>query len=137
VSAVEADARGPLPRTVVAAAAILALYGVVVFVAAILSPETRDAEAGGLVRSGIRCAGLLVTAWGLTRRETWAWWIAVVLAGFWTITGAAALLAYHRVSALTPQLQSVAGVAIAFLVLLAAAVVLLLTPSARRACGIG
>jgi hypothetical protein len=107
---------------------------------ALLAGGAPGSEAGDLLRPVVRCAGLLVTAWGLTRREKWAWWIGVVLPAFWVIAGSAALLAYARLAPDVLQLPGVdvqAGIGIAFLVLLAAAVVLLLTPSARRACRIG
>ena len=79
-----------------------------------------------------RLAAALVIAWGLLRAAPWAWWVGLALATLWLVAGLAPVLVTERgdVQWLQPsgdQIFLAAG-----LVGLAVALILLLTPSARR-----
>jgi hypothetical protein len=71
-------------------------------------------------------------AWGLLRRERWAWWLGVILAGFWLAMGVLAVGVLERGDFywLPPSgFQLFLAVSLLSLFL---ALALLLSPSARR-----
>jgi hypothetical protein len=121
------------PASVTAAAALFVLYGVaVVVVAGLTQGWTGSIEAGSIPRALLRLAAAGVIAWGLMRGAPWAWWVGLGLAILWLVSGLAPVVVMERgdVQWLPPggdQLWLAAG-----LVSLAVAIILLVTPSARR-----
>ena len=128
--------RGPLPTTVAIAAALLALYGIAVLVNAFIDQTAlgwNQVHWRGFPRSAIRCGGMLVTAWGLTVRARWAWWVGVCFGGILSLAGllGAPVLWLIREEVRLPT--RVIAVGLTSLAAVIVAVALLLTPSARSA----
>lgn len=112
------------------AAVLLVLYGFVVLIGALLiSPEV--ASLRGLARAVVRFGGMLLIGWGLWRRESWAWWLGVIVSGLLSVL---ALLADSVVSAAGQSMSSLVGPAFWLsLVLLVVSFVVLVLPSSRSA----
>jgi hypothetical protein len=121
------------PASVSAAAALFLVYGIAaVVVAAMTQGWAGWVEAGSIPRALLRLAAAGVIAWGLMRGAPWAWLVGLALAILWLIAGLAPVLVMEHgdVRWLPPsgdQLVLAAGLAG-----LVVAVVLLVTPSARR-----
>ena len=135
LSVLSASARSSLPPAVRAAAIVFAVYGTFVLVHATVWQVLGDwAEAGQYPRALIRFAGMGLVAWGLRTAQRWAWWLGVLLGGWFLVAGLGLLLVAVRLGAgtLPLPLLALAGAAVAF-VLLATGVGLLLLPSSRAA----
>jgi hypothetical protein len=121
-----------VPTNISAAATMFAIYGAAVLLNAIRAHgELGWSDAGDYGRAILRLAGCALVAWGLLRGERWSWWLGLVLAVVWLITGALTMVVLDRgdVHWLRPsgsQLFLAVG-----LLSLGVAVALLLTPSAR------
>ena len=122
-----------LPSSVKLAAALLVVYG-----AAVVLNATVIQEAGGWAaprdfpRALIRLLGTGLIAWGLVQRARWAWWLGVVLAAFWLVAGAAAVLVVERGDVYWLQPSGFQVFLMVSLLCLGLVLALLLSPSARR-----
>jgi peptidoglycan/LPS O-acetylase OafA/YrhL len=122
-----------LPSSVKLAAALLVVYG-----AAVVLNATVIQEAGGWAaprdfpRALIRLLGTGLIAWGLVQRARWAWWVGVILAAFWLVAGAAAVLVVERGDVYWLQPSGFQVFLMVSLLCLGLALGLLLSPSARR-----
>jgi hypothetical protein len=122
-----------LPSSVKLAAALLVVYG-----AAVVLNATVIQEAGGWAaprdfpRALIRLLGTGLIAWGLVQRARWAWWLGVILAAFWLVAGAAAVLVVERGDVYWLQPSGFQVFLMVSLLCLGLALALLLSPSARR-----
>ena len=121
-----------LSKTVKLAAALFVLYGLAV----VLNALTVQRSAGWanpleVLRALLRLAGAAIIGWGLLHRARWAWWLGLVLALFWLITGALSVLVFEHgdVYWLSPSGYQV--MLVASLACLGGAVAALLSPSAR------
>jgi hypothetical protein len=83
----------------------------------------------------IRLVGLGAVAWGLWRRERWAWWLGVLLGGAFAAFGIVGLWAAHSTGLLDARPYPAADYAffVVSIVALLSAVVLLLLPRSRAA----
>jgi Na+/alanine symporter len=89
----------PLPQTVKAAATILAAYGTVVLLyAVVLQTMIGWNQAQAFPRAIIRFLGMALIAWGLLKRARWAWWFGVLLPGFFLVLGLVALVTFLTVA---------------------------------------
>jgi hypothetical protein len=121
------------PPSVTAAAVLFVVYGIaMVVIAGVTQDWTGWIEAGSLPRAILRLAAAVVITWGLLRGATWAWWVGLALAILWLVSGLAPVLVMERgdIQWLPPSGYQI-FLAIG-LVGLAVALVLLVTPSARR-----
>ena len=122
-----------LPTSVKLAAALFLLYGAAVLLNALLLQRASGwAGAMDFPRAVFRLLGTGLVAWGLLRRERWAWWLGVLLAGFWLAMGVLAVGVLERGDFywLPPSgFQLFLAVSLLSLFL---AIALLLSPSARR-----
>jgi hypothetical protein len=122
-----------LPSSVKLAAVLLVVYG-----AAVVLNATVIQEAGGWAaprdfpRALIRLLGTGLIAWGLVQRARWAWWLGVILAAFWLVAGAAAVLVVERGDVYWLQPSGFQVFLMVSLLCLGLALALLLSPSARR-----
>lgn len=126
--------RPTLPASVKLAAALLVLYGVaVVLNAAVMYGAAGWIATREMPSAVVRLAGTLLVAWGLLRRERWAWWLGLVLTAFWLVVGASAVLVLQRgdVHWLPPSGFQV--FLVVSLLSLGLTIALLLSPSARAA----
>jgi hypothetical protein len=139
VSVPRETASPAVPGTVRAAAAILAAYGVVVLINALIEQRAigwSDIEPRGLPRAVVRFVGMVLIAWGLLRGARWAWWLGVLFPGFLVLVGGVSIVAYLAIfdpaarELISPNTRML--VVVAF-VALGTAVALLLTRSARAA----
>jgi hypothetical protein len=118
------------------AAAGLATYGVSVMLSAVfqlnqLGWENVDAQQ---FRAPLtRFVGMNVIAWGLSRRARWAWWAALLFAGFILSTVVGAFVVYLIRFPDTPRMSPASFIlVIGLFVLLLVPFILLLTPAGRR-----
>lgn len=89
----------PLPLTVKAAASILAAYGTVVLLyAVVLQTMIGWNQAQEFPRAIIRFGGMALIAWGLLKRARWAWWFGILLPGFFLVGGLIALATFLTVA---------------------------------------
>ncbi|HTG45349.1 MAG TPA: hypothetical protein VK633_12535 [Verrucomicrobiae bacterium] len=132
------NSRPPAPTTLIAAALLIVAYGLGVLAFELLAQFlSRNEFAFPSFRSIVRFLGLAFLGWGLTQCSAVAWWVALILAAVWCVLGAFGLstllfLVIQNSEALFQRLN-LFFVAMNTLLLFAAAL-LLLTPSARRAC---
>jgi len=128
----------PVPASVRLAAGLLVLNGVLMLLNAVVMQGGLDwADARDLPRSLLRLLAAAIIGWGLLRAERWAWWVGVVLAGFWLITGLLTVVVVQKndLHWLSPSGFQLLLVASFFCLALAA--LLLLAPRARATFGIG
>ena len=126
------DGSTSLPGTLRAAIAVLVLYAVFVIANATFWQSLGGwADWSDYPRGVLRTVMTGVLAWGLARREKWAWWIAVLLTGFWAIGGTVGVIIMFRVAAgdELPPTSVLLTLAIGGALLIAAFVLLLLRPS--------
>ena len=122
------------PSGVKAAAALFVVYGLCAFLNGVLiMPSAGWPVRSEWVRAIVRLAGAGLIAWGLLRRERWAWGLGLVLGLFWIVTdGLATLVVQHGDLVWLPPsgFQLLLTVS---LIGLGAAIALLLTPAVRAA----
>ena len=123
-----------LPNGVKAAAALFVVYGICAFLnVVVVMPSAGWPAPTEWVRALVRLVGAGLIAWGLLRRERWAWGFGLVLGLFWIVTdGLVTLVVQHGdVVWLRPSgFQLLLTVS---LIGLGAAIALLLTPGVRAA----
>lgn len=123
-----------MPASVNTAAGLLLVYG-----AAVLLNATVVQSAGGWVASRdipwalAQLIAATAIAWGLVRRARWAWWLGIAFSAFWLAASALPLLVIERRDVYWPPPSGFQTLLVASLGALAIALVLLVSPSARRA----
>jgi hypothetical protein len=117
-----------------AAAALFALYGIcAVLNALVMVPSAGWPAPGDSVRAVVRLFGGAVIAWGLLRRERWAWAVGLVLGLFWIVTDGLATLVVQHGDVLWLRPSGFQLLLTASLIGLGVAIALLLTPRVRAA----
>jgi hypothetical protein len=123
-------------RTLRWAAYLLSGYAVLVVVnATVMQARSGWADIASYPRALVRAAGVAIVVWGLLRHGRWAWWLGLVLAAFWAVTGMLGLGVLLSIPSSDRELVP-AGILVvggASVVLLGVAVAMLLLPSTRRA----
>jgi len=123
-----------LPSGVKAAAALFVVYGICAFLNAVLVlPSAGWPAPNEWVRALVRLVGAGLIAWGLLRRERWAWGVGLVLGLFWIVTDGLATLVIERGDVVWLRPSGFQLLLTASLVGLGAALALLLTPAVRAA----
>lgn len=123
-----------LPSGVKAAAALFAVYGICAFLnSAVVMPSAGWPAPSEWVRAFVRLAGAGVIAWGLLRRERWAWGLGLVLGLFWIVTDGLATLVVQDGDVVWLRPSGFQLLRTASLIGLGAAIALLLTPAVRAA----
>jgi hypothetical protein len=131
---VEARGARALPKAVKLAAGLFVLYGLAVVINALAVQAAAGlAGAQDFPRAMLRLVGTGLIAWGLLHRARWAWWLGLVLAVFWLVAGALAVLVFERGDLYWLPPSGFQLVLVGSLVCLGGAVALLLSPSAREA----
>lgn len=128
--------REQIPDSVRVAAALITAYGVAVVVNAFIDQTNIgwvEVRPGGFPRAALRCVFMTAVAWGLVTRARWAWWAAVVLGSVFSLAGILGTTMLWRIRTEIALPTRPVAVALTSLVVLIVAVLLLLTPSARRA----
>src|SRR3989442_1727426 len=125
------------PWTVRAAAISLIAYSLVLLLHAALQQNSigeDHIEPEGVPRALIRVLATSLIAWGLWKRARWAWWTGVLLPGFLVVMGVFTLPQHlrFRATARVPMPRPLPLVIMTF-VAQTVSVVLLLTPTSRRA----
>lgn len=133
--------KSPAPAGVSAAASLIAFYGVLVVVNALIY-SVSSGDWSDIHRAAFRLVGAGAVAWGLWQQEKWAWWTAVVLSFVFllaTLIGGGTLFYLQSRGALG-RLPT-GGLSLLILALmglsLLAAIAALMPRSSRAAFGIG
>jgi len=113
-------------------------YGLAVLINATIDQNAlgwENIEARGFPRAVIRFLGMSLIAWALLKGARWAWWLGVLLPGFFLVGGVVGLGLIFRFRDEAPEVWSAVATPLLVLsfVALAAAIVLLLLPSSRAA----
>ena|SRR6266545_1770393 len=127
-----------LPWTVRAAAISLIAYSLVLLLHAALQQNSigdDHIEPEGVPRALIRVLATSLIAWGLWKRGRWAWWTGVLLPGLLVVMGVVTLPQHLRFRATAPNVPMPRPLPLVIMTFVAqtVSVVLLLTPTSRRA----
>jgi hypothetical protein len=121
-----------LPKTLRLAAALFVLYGVAIALNALTVQRAAGwAHPLEVLRAILRLTGAVIIGWGLLRQARWAWWLGLVLAMFWLITGGLSVLVFERGDVYWLAPSGFQVMLVASLVCLGGAVASLLSPSVR------
>lgn len=127
-----------LPWTVRAAAISLVTYSLVLLLHAALGEDIIGEdriEPEGVPRAVIRVLTTSLIAGGLWKRARWGWWMGVLLPSLLVLMGVLTFPAYLRFRATAPDVPMPRPLPLVIMTFVAqtVSVVLLLTPTSRRA----
>lgn len=123
-----------LPNTLKAAIVLLCVYAVAVLINAVIGQMATDwVDAADFPRGLVRTGGCLCLAWWLTKEDKRAWWLGVLLIGFWVVLGVGTLGLFEYLSATSPEVATIELPLYTYpaFAMLAAIEILLLMPSSR------